>query len=379
MVGRVTDSNLASRDFVFVSASPVHPSYPGGFARRHYDFLHAASELGSVGLLYLAAGAPEIYRDFRPPPTLCATEVLQLSRDSRNLTLPGQSVAREMRWRQPSMVIPLTANVAHISLTASRSLVVLEEAWERALPRLSPKSAIERLRYKWLYAALERTGHPIVAITEREASFYRARVASRVETVRYGVDLEHFTPMPRHEPSIDVLILGAVNRPEQLVEELVGKLRSEPAGRDVACCIVGSGARPEIEALADSRTTVTGYVEDVTPFYARARVVAIPTFTGIGVKTTMLQAWASGRAVVTSPAVLAGALDGRDAAVVATDTGEMARAILRLLHDDPRRERMEKAGRAVVEKNYDARANTATFARLLTEVSAGSRCGGGKR
>jgi glycosyltransferase involved in cell wall biosynthesis len=277
------------------------------------------------------------------------------------------------------MVIPLTANVAHISLTASRSLVVLEEAWERALPRLSPKSAIERLRYKWLYAALERTGHPIVAITEREASFYRARVASRVETVRYGVDLEHFTPMPRHEPSIDVLILGAVNRPEQLVEELVGKLRSEPAGRDVACCIVGSGARPEIEALADSRTTVTGYVEDVTPFYARARVVAIPTFTGIGVKTTMLQAWASGRAVVTSPAVLAGALDGRDAAVVATDTGEMARAILRLLHDDPRRERMEKAGRAVVEKNYDARANTATFARLLTEVSAGSRCGGGKR
>lgn len=103
----------------------------------------------------------------------------------------------------------------------------------------------------------------------------------------------------------------------------------------------------------DPRVEMTGPVADAVDELARARLVVVPLLAGSGTRIKILEAWAAGRCVVSTPIGAEGlpARDGENIRIV-EGPEEMARAVLELLGDTPQRERLGRAGRATYEAGF---------------------------
>jgi len=97
----------------------------------------------------------------------------------------------------------------------------------------------------------------------------------------------------------------------------------------------------------DDRIRLTGPVNDAVAALARAKLAVVPLLSGSGTRFKILEAWAAGRAVV-STTLGAEGLDARDGEhlVISDDAETFATAIARLLQDDALRARLGSAGRA---------------------------------
>ena len=84
--------------------------------------------------------------------------------------------------------------------------------------------------------------------------------------------------------------------------------------------------------------------------WRRPDVVLLPMTSGTGIKNKLLEAWASGVAVVATPLACQGipATDGENL-LLGSDPAELAAAALRLLQDPELRTAIAAEGRRVVE------------------------------
>lgn len=180
---------------------------------------------------------------------------------------------------------------------------------------------------------------------------------AKVEINANGVDVVDF-PFVRDGRVVDRLVftgnLGyfpnveAVQWCAQHVLPRIWKVRP-------ACELVVAGARPHarIRALAaDPRIRVVADVPHLHPWLASARVAVVPMFTGSGQLLKVLEAMASGAPVVATRRALNG-LDARDQvhALVADDAEAFAAAVLALLDDPQRAERLAESARHLVESS----------------------------
>jgi glycosyltransferase involved in cell wall biosynthesis len=103
----------------------------------------------------------------------------------------------------------------------------------------------------------------------------------------------------------------------------------------------------------DSRITFTGPVEDAVKELARAKVCVVPLRSGSGTRFKILEAWAGGRAVVSTTlgAEGLGARSGEHL-VIADDAGEFAAAVDGLLGDAERRRALGDAGRRLYLERF---------------------------
>jgi glycosyltransferase involved in cell wall biosynthesis len=120
--------------------------------------------------------------------------------------------------------------------------------------------------------------------------------------------------------------------------------------------IVGRNPTPEIMGLEQemSGITVTGPVEDVRPYLARAKVYVCPLLSGAGIKNKILEAWATGKAIVATSLSCEGieVSPGEDI-VIADDAYGFANAVVSLLRDDSLRKKLVERGRKKVVEKYD--------------------------
>lgn len=124
---------------------------------------------------------------------------------------------------------------------------------------------------------------------------------------------------------------------------------------DARLTIVGQHPPAGVKALAGPRVDVRGWVEDIAPLLAVARVAVAPIRYGAGVQLKAIEAMAHGVPVV-STALAAGGLDALDAVhlLVADDPHEIAARICALLEDDELWHRLSSAGQALVGERYAA-------------------------
>lgn len=119
--------------------------------------------------------------------------------------------------------------------------------------------------------------------------------------------------------------------------------------------IVGKDPPPQISRYAAAPgVTVTGYVQDVRPYYEKAAVVVVPLRVGGGTRLKIVEALALGKPVVSTTIGAEGieVTDGENV-LLADDAEAMARSIVRLLEDRSLRERLGRAGRRLAEERYD--------------------------
>lgn len=126
------------------------------------------------------------------------------------------------------------------------------------------------------------------------------------------------------------------------------------AARPLAQCkIVGGQAPPAVLAAAGPRVEFTGLVEDLRPHLASAAVVVVPLRLGGGTRLKIVEAWAMGKAIVSTTLGAEGieGVPGRDI-LIADDAEGFATAVVRVLDDPAQAAALGGAGRRLAVERY---------------------------
>ncbi len=140
---------------------------------------------------------------------------------------------------------------------------------------------------------------------------------------------------------------------------------------DARLLLVGSDPPANVWALAGERVEVVGYVPDLTPSYARARMSVSPLRFGAGLKGKIVSSLAAGVPVITTTIGNEGIglLDGTEA-LIADDEAGIAAQIVRLFEDTELLESLVAAGHHVIAERFNVeRVRASLFAALGVTVS----------
>jgi polysaccharide biosynthesis protein PslH len=117
---------------------------------------------------------------------------------------------------------------------------------------------------------------------------------------------------------------------------------------------VGRASKTEIQEYRHRYgIELTGYVDDVRPYIRSAACYVVPIRVGGGTRVKILDAWAMGRAIVSTSIGCEGldAVDGGNI-LIRDDPKEFADAVHQVLRDPQLRRRLGQAGREMVERTY---------------------------
>ena len=184
------------------------------------------------------------------------------------------------------------------------------------------------------------------------------RAQDRIALLPNGVDLNYFRPSESPRDPATILFSGKMSYHANaaaalhLGREIMPRILQERP--DAALMIVGKDPTPAVRALsADPRITVTGFVDDVRPYFARATIAVSPLLYGAGMQNKVLEAMSCGAPVVVTPRVVCGlrAQPGRDL-LVGEEPDDFASNALRLLNDPDLHADISRAGRRYVEEHH---------------------------
>jgi glycosyltransferase involved in cell wall biosynthesis len=183
--------------------------------------------------------------------------------------------------------------------------------------------------------------------------------ADRIRVVPNGVDTDEFAPGSEARQRDGVLFVGNfqnsanVDALEVLATDIWPLVRMKI--EDARLTVVGTNCYDRISRFHDIQgINVVGRVPSPVEYYQRHKVVVVPTRAGSGARLTILEAFASGAAVV-STALGAEGIDSTDGEniIIAEHPVDIASAIVRLLTDDSLCRRMAENGRELALSTYD--------------------------
>ncbi|HEY4690073.1 MAG TPA: glycosyltransferase [Anaerolineae bacterium] len=182
------------------------------------------------------------------------------------------------------------------------------------------------------------------------------RSDGRIVVLPNGVDLDYFHPTSTTPDPATILFSGKMSYHANsaaalfLAHEIMPRVwQRHPEARLV---IAGKGPSPAVRDLGvDSRITVTGYVDDLRPHFARATIALSPLLYGAGIQNKVLEAMSSGVPVIATPQVCSAlrAQPGRDM-LIGDAAEQLAAHTLSLIDDPERRNRIGASGRLYVER-----------------------------
>ncbi|SFM80677.1 glycosyltransferase [Thermodesulforhabdus norvegica] len=204
----------------------------------------------------------------------------------------------------------------------------------------------------------------VLSVSREDAEFTRLRLpnlSTEVWVVPNGVDTGSLRPS-REEPRANrVIFCGAMDAlmNEDAVEWFARRIfpKVREAVPDAEFWIVGRDPTPKVRALeALPGVRVTGRVEDVRPYYAKAKVAVAPFRYGGGTKLKVLEAMALGVPVVATPVGCQGieAVPGKHL-FVEEDGEKFAQRVVTLLQDEEFQKHMATQARQLVEQKYSWR------------------------
>ena len=116
---------------------------------------------------------------------------------------------------------------------------------------------------------------------------------------------------------------------------------------------------------------VHGFVPDLRPYYRQAAVVVVPLLRGGGTNLKVLEAAASGKAIVTTSVGVEGLpFRAGDDLLVADSEADFARAVVLLLKDQSRQQQLGRHARQV-SLRHDWEGIEAQICRLLELILTG--------
>lgn len=249
------------------------------------------------------------------------------------------------------------------------------------------------LKLVWFQKRLASRIDAILCASDRETEFARTFIPAKVGlwTVPNGIDADSYRSLLTAQKDSNAIILcGGLSVFRNRLAALWFAQKVFPAVRrevpDAEFWIVGSDPNQEIRDLEKTPGIhVTGTVEDVRPYYARAAVSVAPYRYGEGTKLKVLEAMASGVPVVTTTIGCQGIDVVHGEQVLIADSEEdFSGQVIDLLRDAEKRAHLAGAARRRIEEKYTWKKIVGDLEpKLLALVKKGrgscekTRCSGG--
>jgi len=268
-------------------------------------------------------------------------------------------------WRSPTPKILFTHNV-EAQVWERHYKVTANPIWKAVCWRESKALAKAEKAY------VQQAGY-VLTVSENDRAFFARYVApDRISVIPTGVDTEYFQPQPIAQQPDTTAFTGSMDwMPNEdgvayYVEKILPLIRREiPAAQFWA---VGRRPPKRIEALASASVTVTGAVEDIRPYLAKAALCVVPLRSGSGTRIKIFEAMAMGKAIVSTTLGAEGLpVTHGENIILADNPADFARQTIALLRDPQRREQLGRNARRLVEENYGWPSVAAYFNRILHE------------
>jgi len=182
-----------------------------------------------------------------------------------------------------------------------------------------------------------------------------------ISVIPIAVDTNQIRPVARDENSLNILTMGTLYYPPNadgirwFVQEVFPLVRQKMP--KVTLTIVGKNPPRDFVRLTEdpqSGVIVTGFVEELDPYFARSALMVIPVRAGGGMRVRILEAFARAMPVVTTTIGLEGINAQLGSEVLVEDVpSKFADAVLTLLQDKQMQSQLASNGRRLVETKYD--------------------------
>ena len=178
-----------------------------------------------------------------------------------------------------------------------------------------------------------------------------------VEVVPNGVDTDAFVPADGDGDASLLVFTGAMHyHPNtEAAVHFVTRILPRIAQRvpDVRFVAAGGKVPDELARLRSSRVEFTGYVDDITGWFARAAVFVVPLLVGGGTRFKVVEALSCRRPVVSTTLGAEGLGVVHDEHLLLADDPEaFADAVVHLLEDRAHARRLAAEGRRLVEQRF---------------------------
>lgn len=214
----------------------------------------------------------------------------------------------------------------------------------------------------------------VLAVSREEQVEFEKFAPGRVHLVPNGVQIKGTQPAERPPTSRRLLYLGSMGYGPNAdaVTHFLDDIAPLVQVTGVSLDVVGSNPPSSVHRAAAKsamRTTVSGFVPDVAPYYAEKRAMVVPLRHGGGTRLKILEALGRGLPVITTAVGCEGlGLTDRRETLIADTPQEFAGAVDRLMIDDELWMTLSRAGRAFVEQHYDWRAIGSTLDGIMREL-----------
>ncbi len=224
-------------------------------------------------------------------------------------------------------------------------------------------SWVQWRRLRQYEAIVCRAADAVVAVSRADAAALRSLVPGlRPVVVPNGVDLQRYDPA-----RVDALPLGSkallftgkmdfrpnVDGVLWFCDRVWPRIRERVP--DARFFIVGRDPHPRLDHLRDlAGVTLTGYVEDILPYFAAASVYVVPLRVGGGTRLKVLEAMAMGLPIVSTRLGSEGlGVESGQQVVLADTPAEFAAAAVALLQDESVAAKLGRNAQCFVRRRYD--------------------------
>lgn len=169
--------------------------------------------------------------------------------------------------------------------------------------------------------------------------------------------------------SLKILFYGAMNRREN-IDAVVWFAKSvlpqlcEKASFEFV--VLGGNPTNEVRKLENNAIKITGFVDDIRPYFENALCLVVPLFGGAGIKIKVLEGMSAGIPVLTNEIGIEGimAIEAED--YFRCDTAEdYIATIMRLVQESELAEKVGNSGRELVRKQFNTEESVARFKSIL--------------
>ena len=191
-----------------------------------------------------------------------------------------------------------------------------------------------------------------------------------ISIIRNGVDLEYFHPNENHRKNYDLVFTGNMNYPpniqsaEYLAREIMPLLwKKKP---DATLLISGATPAPSVKKLANSKITITGWVDDIRTSYWQSSIFIAPMQLGTGLQNKLLEAMAMKIPCITSKLAnnALKAINGKEV-IIGSTPDEYVKEILSLLEDKNKYSLIKENAFSFVNQNFSWKNNTENLINLI--------------
>jgi glycosyltransferase involved in cell wall biosynthesis len=198
----------------------------------------------------------------------------------------------------------------------------------------------------------------LLTTSERDLEIFKKDLPQKkMCTIPNGTDLHYFAPQQTCPEPMTMVFTGLMNYyPNDhgalyFLEKVFPLILSSVPGARIF--IVGAKPSRRLQRHASKNVIITGFVEDVRPFVARAQISVIPILIGGGTRLKALESMAMKKPIVSTTIGCEGInLMHEDSALFADTAEDFAKAVVRLFDDASLRARLAQKAYANVVEQY---------------------------